>query len=83
MKDEKYGRRPISKSRNPFTCGLTGRTHSASELFQRSEHLARAFAKRLGWAPNEGTEWDKVLCIFSLNTVSSATRVGVSLGLAD
>ena len=70
MRNENYGRKSIFNSRNPFTCGLTGRTYSVNELFQRSEFLARSFAKRLGWAPNEGTEWDKVLSIFSLNTVS-------------
>ena len=69
MRDEKYGRRAICKSRNPFTCGLSGRTYSVEELWQRSHSLARAFARRLKWAPNEGTEWDKVLSIFSLNTV--------------
>lgn len=71
MRDDKYGRRPYATSRNPFTCGITGKTHTAVELFQRSELLARAFAKRLGWAPNDGTAWDKVLGIFSLNTVGS------------
>lgn len=70
MRDEKYGRRPISSSRNPFTCGITGKTHTTQEVFQRSEYLARAFAKRLGWAPNEDTAWHKVLAIFALNTVS-------------
>lgn len=69
MRDEKYGRQPLNTSRNPFTCGITGKTHTAAELFQRSEFLARAFAKRLGWAPNDETAWHKVLGIFALNTV--------------
>jgi hypothetical protein len=69
MKNEKYGRLPIAKSRHPFTCGITKRSYSAPQLFERSEFVARALAKRLQWQPNEGTPWDKVLAIFSLNTV--------------
>lgn len=70
MLDEKYGRAPLSESKNPFTCGITGRTYSAQEMVKRTESLARALAKEFGWSPNGGTEWDKVLGIFSLNTVS-------------
>jgi hypothetical protein len=69
MLDDKYGRWPLKDSRNPFTCGLTGRTYSALELVDRVDYLARAMAKEFGWAPNEGTEWDKVVGIFALNTV--------------
>jgi hypothetical protein len=70
MQREEFGRRPLSSSRNPFTCGLTGRTYTAPEFFQRAGSLARAFAKRLGWSPNEATPWDKIIGIFSFNTVS-------------
>ncbi|KAI1869798.1 hypothetical protein JX265_002030 [Neoarthrinium moseri] len=69
MRNEKYGRCPLSQSRNPFTCGLTGRTYSATQFFQRSESLAKSLSKRMGWAPNEGTCWDKVVGIFSFNTI--------------
>ncbi|KAF3010343.1 hypothetical protein E8E14_008306 [Neopestalotiopsis sp. 37M] len=69
MSNEKYGRCPISKSRNPFTCGLTGRSFSTNDFFQRSECLARALSKKMAWLPNEGTCWDKVISIFSLNTI--------------
>ncbi|KAL2670288.1 hypothetical protein Neosp_014755 [[Neocosmospora] mangrovei] len=75
MKNEAYGRRPLSQSRHPFTCGITGRTYSATELFQRSEYVARSLAKRLGWEVNQGTAWDKVLAIFSLNTVDFVTAI--------
>ena len=71
MSNEKYGRRPLSTSRNPYTCGLTGKTYSAAEVKSRTEFLSRAVAKRLGFAPNEGTEWDKVVCLYSLNTVGA------------
>ncbi|KAF4447332.1 putative phenylacetyl-CoA ligase [Fusarium austroafricanum] len=75
MKNEAYGRYPIAKSRHPFTCGITGRSYSAPELFQRSEFFARALAKRMQWQPNEGTPWDKVLAIFSLNTIDFITAI--------
>ncbi|KAF4947763.1 hypothetical protein FGADI_10157 [Fusarium gaditjirri] len=75
MKNEAYGRQPIAKSRHPFTCGITGRSYSAPELFERSESFARALAKRLQWQPNEGSPWDKVLAIFSLNTIDFVTAI--------
>ncbi|KAL6364170.1 hypothetical protein LRP88_02086 [Fusarium phalaenopsidis] len=75
MSNEAYGRRPLSESRHPFTCGITGRTYSATELFQRSEYVARPLAKRLGWEANQGTAWDKVMAIFSLNTVDFVTAI--------
>ncbi|CVL12176.1 hypothetical protein FPRO06_03449 [Fusarium proliferatum] len=75
MKNEAYGRQPIAKSRHPFTCGITGRSYSSPELFERSESFAKALAKRLQWQPNEGTPWDKVLAIFSLNTIDFVTAI--------
>ena len=69
MLDDSYGRCPLKNSRNPFTCGLSGRTYSAVEMVSRVEHLARALSKEFGWQPNKGTEWDKVVGIFALNTV--------------
>ncbi|KAI8648175.1 hypothetical protein NCS57_01485300 [Fusarium keratoplasticum] len=75
MSNEAYGRRPLSESRHPFTCGITGRTYSATELFQRSEYVARSLAKRLGWEVNQDTAWNKVVAIFSLNTVDFVTAI--------
>ncbi|EMR85538.1 putative phenylacetyl- ligase protein [Botrytis cinerea BcDW1] len=60
MLNEKHGRKPFKSSRNPFTCGITGKTYTVSEQAQRVEHLARALSKELGWQPNAGTEWDKI-----------------------
>ncbi|TVY85937.1 Acyl-CoA ligase, partial [Lachnellula willkommii] len=71
--DEKHGRHPLKSSRNPFTCGISGRTYTAAEQVDRVELLARSLSKVLGWQPNKGTEWDKVIVIFALNTVDSMT----------
>lgn len=69
MNNEIYGRQSHKKSKNPFTCGLTGRTYSRQQMTERTDFLARALGKLTGWKPNEGIAWDKVACVFSLNTV--------------
>jgi hypothetical protein len=70
MSNEVFGRYSVTKSRNPFTCGITGKTFSTEEAFQRREFLARALSKIMGWAPNDGTPWEKVVAVFSFNNVS-------------
>ncbi|GAP87205.1 putative AMP-binding enzyme [Rosellinia necatrix] len=67
--NERYGRLPFSRSQNPFTCGLTGKTYTHAEMRERQELLARSLSKRMGWRPNEDTAWDKVVGLFSLNTI--------------
>lgn len=69
MLDESYGRHPLHHSRPPFTCGLTGAGFSALQVRERVNALARGLSKELDWRPNEGTEWDKVIAVFSVNTV--------------
>jgi ribosome assembly protein SQT1 len=69
--NEKYGRYPLKDSRPFFTCGLSGESYTALECKQRVDHLARGLAKELGWSPNSGTEWDKVIGVCSVNTVGS------------
>lgn len=69
MFNEKYGRHPFSNARAPFVCGLTGTEYSALEVRDRVDRLARALSKELGWYPNRGTEWDKIVGVFSVNTV--------------
>lgn len=73
MLDERYGRAPLRSSRPPFICGLSGKSYSAEELSQRVDHLARALCKQLGFRPDEGSEWDKVVAVFSLNTIDYIT----------
>lgn len=71
MFNEKYGRKPLSRSRNPYTCGFTGKTYTNDQVAEREKLLARTLAKRLGYDVAQGTEWDRVVCIYSLNTVCS------------
>ncbi|CAK7207043.1 hypothetical protein SEUCBS139899_009851 [Sporothrix eucalyptigena] len=70
---EAFGRYPIAKSRNPFTCGLTGKTYSWAEVSQRANFLARAIGNRLGWHATKGTPWEKVIAVFSLNSIDYLT----------
>ncbi|RYP11303.1 hypothetical protein DL764_000121 [Monosporascus ibericus] len=67
--NERYGRVSFEKSRNPFTCGLTGKTYTNAEMALRFELLARALAARLGWHPKRETPWDKVVGVFSFNSI--------------
>jgi len=69
--DENYGRHPLGYSNAPFICGLSGKSYSALDVKERVEYLARGLAKELGFEPNKGSEWDKVIAVFALNTVSS------------
>ena len=72
MLNEKYGRHPLHASKTPFTCGLSGAGYSALDVRDRVENLAKGLAQELGWKPNQGKEWDKVVGIFSLNTVRAS-----------
>ena len=71
MTSDKYRAQPLAKSRNPYTCGLSGKTYTASEVVKRTDYLARALAKRLRFDPDDGTEWDRVVGLFSFNTVGT------------
>lgn len=71
--DEQYGRKALSKSLDPFTCGLSGKTRSALEQKKQVEHLARALNKEFGWKVNEGSEYGKVINVFAFNTVRSVS----------
>ncbi|KAK5135564.1 hypothetical protein LTR08_005044 [Meristemomyces frigidus] len=73
MFDENYGRYPLGYSEPPFTDGLTGRAYNAFQVKERVDYLARALSQELGFNPDEGTEWDKVVACFSLNTIDYLT----------
>jgi len=69
MWDENYERHPLGYSKSPFTCGISGKEYGALEVKERIDFLARALSNELGFEPNQGTEWDKVIGVFSFNTV--------------
>ncbi|KAK5468099.1 hypothetical protein LTS15_001073 [Exophiala xenobiotica] len=69
MLDEKHGRRPYSDSWDAYTCGLSGKSITAVQQKESVDKLARALAKEFGWKVNEGTEYDKVVGVFALNTI--------------
>lgn len=70
MLSEEYGRYPMARSKPPFICGLSGREYTPFEAKERVEHLALGMAQEFSWEVNQGTEWDKVVAVFALNTVS-------------
>lgn len=57
MLNEKYGRVAHDKSRDPYTCGLTGKSYSSQEVVSRVDQIARGLSKEFGWKPNQGSEW--------------------------
>ena len=69
MLNDEHGRHPLHLSKAPFTCGLSGAEYSFTEVRDRVNALAVTLSKELGFKPNDGSEWDKVICIYSLNTV--------------
>ncbi|KAF2454031.1 phenylacetyl-CoA ligase-like protein [Lineolata rhizophorae] len=71
--DEHYGRHPLGYSKAPFTCGVTGKEYSALDVKDRVDFLARGLAQELGWKVNEGSEYDKVIGVYSLNTIDTLT----------
>ncbi|RVX69135.1 hypothetical protein B0A52_06849 [Exophiala mesophila] len=73
MLDEKHGRRPYSQSWDTYTCGLTGRSISATQQRDDVAKLARGLGKELGWKVNQGSEYDKVVGVFALNTIDIMT----------
>lgn len=68
--DPKYRVQKSDKS-HTFVCGLSGKSIKVSDAKDRMEFIARALSKRTGWVPvQEETEWEKIACIYSINTVS-------------
>ncbi|KAI0169808.1 acetyl-CoA synthetase-like protein [Hypoxylon sp. FL1284] len=67
--NERYGRQPLDRSRIPYTCGITGKSYTTAEMTERFQALARSLAKRMGWRANEETPWDKVVGVYSFNSI--------------
>lgn len=68
---DEYGRYPIAESLPPFICGITGKSHSAADMKDRIEWLSAALASELSLEVNGGDEFEKVIGLFSVNTVCS------------
>lgn len=60
----------LGDGKPPLTDGISGRSYSVQDLEDRVDHLARSLSQELGWSPNSGSPWDKVVAILALNTVS-------------
>jgi hypothetical protein len=73
MLNEQHGRVPHAASRDPYTCGLSGKTYSSRDVIDRVDFIARGLAKEFGWTPNQGSEWDKTVAVFAVNTVRRGT----------
>ncbi|KAL7808139.1 hypothetical protein V8C44DRAFT_336586 [Trichoderma aethiopicum] len=69
IRNEQYGRYPLARARNPYTCGITGTTYTAAQVAERTDCMARAISKRLGFNPHEESEWERVVAIYSVNTI--------------
>ena len=69
MFHEQYGRASFESSLDPYVCNVSGKRITARDQKQRVEVLARGLAADLGWNVNGGSEFDKVVGIFALNTV--------------
>ena len=69
MFDEQHGRRPLSDSRDPYTCGLTGKTYTTFQVKDRTENLAKVLAQELQWEVNSGSEFDKIAGVYCFNSV--------------
>ena len=71
--EEEHGRLPLRDSRPPFQCGLSGKSYSFLETRERVDFLARSIGKELGFKPIAGSEWNKVVAVFSVNTIDYMT----------
>ncbi|KAL3482093.1 hypothetical protein BJX99DRAFT_82061 [Aspergillus californicus] len=60
---------PQCGGKAPFVDAITGKSYSSKVLLERVEWLSRALSQELGWSPNEGAPEDKVVGIYSWNTL--------------
>jgi acyl-CoA synthetase (AMP-forming)/AMP-acid ligase II len=73
---DKYNKNSQYKNNNqddyhPFICAHTSTSYSFPEVRKRVSFLSRALASNLNWHPNKGSEWDKVVAVFSVNTIDT------------
>ncbi|KAJ0414846.1 hypothetical protein BJY00DRAFT_320714 [Aspergillus carlsbadensis] len=60
---------PQCGGKAPFVDGITGKSYSTKTLLERVEWLSRSLAQEFGWSPNEGSPEDKVVAVYSWNTL--------------
>ena len=63
-----------SADKPTIICALSGRSYTIDDVKNRVSNLSKGLSKRLGWSPNKDSVWNKVVGIFSYNTVSVSTR---------
>ncbi|TPX11484.1 uncharacterized protein E0L32_007903 [Thyridium curvatum] len=68
--EDRWGRHPVESSRPMYTCGLSGISYSVDDVKHRTEAIAASLGDVMSWSPNKGNEWDKVVAIYSYNSVS-------------
>lgn len=66
---EDVRRRPV------LTDALSGVSYTRAELKQKVEALARSLCREFGWSPNQGSPNEKVVGIFSLNTLDYSVLI--------
>ena len=76
--DDQWRTIPLRTSRPPFSHSTGKNGRSGIEVIRRVDHLSRALSRMLDWHP-KGAERDKVMAIFSINTVRSPQLTSTSL----
>ncbi|KAL4880710.1 hypothetical protein BJY04DRAFT_207902 [Aspergillus karnatakaensis] len=59
----------ITEGRATLTCAQSDKSYTLETIQERVDALSRSLGHELGWSPNEGSSWDKVIGIFSFNTI--------------
>jgi hypothetical protein len=70
--NERYGRNPIAESRDPYICGLPGKSYNVTEQRDRIQYLARPLAQEM--------EWEIIQCY---RTEGSYSVFGKTIGAGD
>ncbi|KAL4995967.1 hypothetical protein BDV10DRAFT_122716 [Aspergillus recurvatus] len=58
-----------STEKPALVCAVSGQSYTITTIAERVDALARSLGRELGWSPNTGSPWDKVIGIFSFNTL--------------
>ncbi|KAL3430054.1 hypothetical protein BDV09DRAFT_189603 [Aspergillus tetrazonus] len=58
-----------SEEKPALVCAVSGQSYTIKTIADRVDALARSLGRELGWSPNTGSPWSKVVGIFSFNTL--------------